>query len=227
MTQPPRPDRRSIAAARRLRPRQASRHRQARLAALKRSEIPKSGPVAIAVTPYVGGPLRVRADGVGPITERDGLRRGDDQGPVPQGGGQERLHPRAGEGPPGPIITVEQDNVPLLEIGKDDRGRHRRDPHGRRACRGPQGRSPSRPSGPISASTSPSAGPARAAPSTRRSACAPEAPTVSYVFGVPGWTKGGLPPVEDAEGQGPAQRIRLASGRESRRRRGLIRCSDA
>jgi hypothetical protein len=30
----------------------------------------------------------------------------------------------------------------------------------------------------------------------------PEAPTVQYLIGVPGWTKGGLPPVETLNAKG-------------------------
>jgi hypothetical protein len=164
------------------------------------AEAPRSGPVAIAVTPYVGGPLHIRADGVGPIT-------GETAFDLPT---IKALFPKAvvksafihtGEGPPGPIITVDQDNVPLLEIGKGAEGgigeiRMAGGPVeglkgevllGKWAdlgfdiaqCRAGEGRT------------------------INQTVCVrPEAPTVSYVFGVPGWAKGGLPPVETLKAKG-------------------------
>src|SRR6478752_1931551 len=85
------------------------------------AEVPKSGPVAVAVTPYVGGPLHVRADGVGPITRETAFDLATIKALFPKAVVKSAfIH--TGEGPPGPIITVEQDNVPLLEIGKDAEG---------------------------------------------------------------------------------------------------------
>ena len=92
-----------------------------------------------------------------------------------------------GEGPAQPIITIEQDNTPLLEIGKTDEGAIAyvaasggdiRGPKGEQLlakwsdlgftvdqCRAGQGRE------------------------INQVICVrPEAATVSYVFGVPGWT---------------------------------------
>jgi hypothetical protein len=142
-----------------------------------------------------------QADGVGPITGETAF----DEATI------KALFPKAvvksafihfGEGPPGPILTVEQDNVPLLEIGKTGEGGigeirlaggpTREGPKGEALlakwadlgfdiaqCRAGEGRDRQ--------------------PDDLR---APEAPTVSYVFGVPGWTKGGLPPVETLKAKG-------------------------
>lgn len=164
------------------------------------AEAPKSGPVAVAVTPYTGGPLRVRADGVGPITGETAFDPPTIQALFPKAAVKSAfIH--VGEGPPGPIITVEQDGAPLLEIGK-----------------GPEGGI-----GEIRLAAGPVQGPkgeallgkwadlgfdirqcrAGAGRAVNQTVCVrPEAPTVSYVFGVPGWAKGALPPVEVLKAKG-------------------------
>jgi hypothetical protein len=165
------------------------------------SEIPKSGPVAIAVTPYVDGPLHVRAEGVGPITAETAF----DEATI------KALFPKAmvksafihvGEGPPGPIITVEQDNVPLLEIGKDAEGGIGEIRMAGGPVEGPKGEALLAKWADLGFDIAQCrAGEGR---TVNQTICVrPEAPTVSYVFGVPGWTKGGLPPAEilSAKGQ--------------------------
>ena len=163
-------------------------------------EAPASGPAVISVKPYVGGPLRVRADGVGPITEATAYDAPTITALFPKAVVKSAfIH--AGEGPPGPIITVEQDNVPLLEIGKGAEGGIGEI----RLAGGPvQG-----PKGEVLLSkwadlgfdiTQCRAGSGR---TVNQTICVrPEAPTVSYVFGVPGWTKGGLPSVEVLKAKG-------------------------
>jgi hypothetical protein len=164
------------------------------------SEVPKSGPVAIAVTPYVGGPLRVRADGVGPIT-------GETAFDLPT---IKALFPKAvvksafihvGEGPPGPIITVEQDNVPLLEIGKGVEGGIGEIRLAGGPVEGPKGEALLGKWADLGFDIAQCrAGEGR---TVNQTVCVrPEAPTVSYVFGVPGWTKGGLPPVDVLKAKG-------------------------
>lgn len=164
------------------------------------SEAPKPGPVTIAVTPYVGGPLRVRADGVGPITGETAF----DEATI------KALFPKAvvksafihvGEGPPGPIITVEQDNVPLLEIGKGAEGGIGEIRLAGGPVEGPTGEALLAKWADLAFDIAQCrAGEGRA---VNQTVCVrPQAPTVSYVFGVPGWTKGGLPPVETLKAKG-------------------------
>jgi len=165
------------------------------------AEAPKSGPVAIAVTPYLGGPLHVRADGVGPITAETAF----DEATI------KALFPKAvvksafihtGEGPPGPIITVDQDNVPLLEIGKGAEGGIGEIRLAGGPVEGSKGEALLAKWADLSfdiAQCRPGEG-----RTVNQTVCVrPEAPTVAYVFGVPGWTKGGLPPVDvlNAKGQ--------------------------
>jgi hypothetical protein len=164
------------------------------------AEAPKSGPVAIAVTPYVGGPLQVRADGVGPITGETAF----DEATI------KALFPKAvvksafihtGEGPPGPILTVEQDNVPLLEIGKDGEGGIGEIRLAGGPVEGPKGEALLAKWADLGfdiAQCRPGEG-----RTVNQTVCVrPQAPTVAYVFGVPGWTKGGLPPVETLKAKG-------------------------
>jgi hypothetical protein len=164
------------------------------------AETPKSGPVAITVVPYTGGPLQVRADGVGPITGATAF----DQPTIAA------LFPKAqvksafihvGEGPPGPIITVEQDNVPLLEIGKGSEGGIGEIRLAGGPVQGPQGEVLLAKWADLSFDiTQCRAGEGR---TVNQTVCVrPQAPTVAYVFGVPGWTKGGLPPVEVLKAKG-------------------------
>lgn len=158
-------------------------------------------PVTVAVAPYAGGPLKVTGDGVGPIDGSTAFDLATLKALFPNAKVDNAfLH--FGEGPPQPIINVEQDAVPLAEIGKSDEGAIAyvrvnagdvRGPKDERLlarwadlgftldqCRAGEGRE------------------------VNQTICVrPEAPTVSYVFGVPGWTKGGVPPeaILKAKGQ--------------------------
>ncbi len=169
-------------------------------------------PVAFAVAPYAGGPLTVGKDGVGPISGATAFDLPTLKALFPKAKVEQAfLH--FGEGPPQPIINVEQDNVPLLEIGKTDEGALAyvaasggdiRGPKGEQLlakwadlgftvdqCRAGQGRE------------------------INQVICVrPEATTVSYVFGVPAWTQGGVPPeaVLKAKGQLNALIWRPAEG---------------
>jgi hypothetical protein len=164
------------------------------------AEAPASGPVAIAVKPYVGGPLRVRADGVGPITEATAYDAPTITALFPKAVVKSAfIH--AGEGPPGPIITVEQDNVPLLEIGKDSEGGIGEIRLAGGPVEGPKGEALLAKWADLGFDiTQCRAGSGR---TVNQTVCVrPEAPTVSYVFGVPGWTGGGLPSVEALKAKG-------------------------
>lgn len=169
-------------------------------------------PVAVAVAPYAGGPLSVTKDGVGPITQATAFDLPTLKALFPKAKVEQAfLH--FGEGPAQPIINIEQDNTPLLEIGKTDEaqiayvaasGGDIRGPKGEQLlakwadlgftvdqCRAGEGRE------------------------VNQVICVrPEATTVSYVFGVPGWTKGGVPPeaVLKAKGQLNALVWRPAEG---------------
>lgn len=169
-------------------------------------------PVAIAVAPYAGGPLSVTKDGVGPISQATAFDLPTLKALFPKAKVEQAfLH--FGEGPAQPIINVEQDNTPLLEIGKTDEaaiayvaasGGDIRGPKGEQLlakwadlgftvdqCRAGEGRE------------------------INQVICVrPEATTVSYVFGVPAWTKGGVPPeaVLKAKGQLNALVWRPAEG---------------
>ena len=150
-------------------------------------------PVTVAIAPYAGGPLRMTKDGVGPITAATAFDLATLKALFPKAKVEQAfLH--FSQGPAQPIINVEQDNVPLAEIGKTDEGEiayvrvaagDARGPRDERLlakwadlgftvdqCRAGEGRE------------------VNAVICVR-----PEAPTVSYVFGVPGWTHGGVPPV--------------------------------
>jgi hypothetical protein len=164
------------------------------------SEVPKSGPVAIAVTPYVDGPLHVRADGVGPITGETAFDLATIKALFPKAVVKSAfIH--TGEGPPGPIITVEQDNVPLLEIGKGSEGGIGEIRLAGGPVQGPKGEALLARWADLSFDIAQCrAGEGR---TVNQAVCVrPEAPTVSYVFGIPGWAKGGLPPVEVLKAKG-------------------------
>lgn len=166
-------------------------------------DAPKSdakAPVALAVAPYVGGPLTVTKGGVGPISEATAFDLPTLKALFPKAKVEQAfLH--FGEGPAQPVIIVEQDNAPLLEIGKTDEGTigyvaaAAGDIQGSKGetllarwadlgftveqCRAGQGRE------------------------VNQVICVrPEAATVSYVFGVPGWTKGGVPPEATLKAKG-------------------------
>lgn len=153
----------------------------------------KGGSVAIMVKPYVDGPLSVRAEGVGPITSATAFDLPTLKVLFPKAVvAQAFLH--VGAGPAQPIINVEQNQIPLMEISKGEdgdlgairlEGGDVRGPRGEALltrwsalgldianCRAGEGRD------------------------INTVICArPEAPNVSYLIGVPGWTKGGLPSV--------------------------------
>ena len=175
--------------------------KQADTAAPSSAEAPaKSGPVAIAVTPYVGGPLQVRADGVGPITGETAFDAATIKALFPKAVVKSAfIH--TGEGPPGPILTVDQDNVPLLEIGKGAEGGIGEIRMAGGPVQGPKGEALLAKWADLSfdiAQCRPGEG-----RTVNQTVCVrPEAPTVAYVFGVPGWTKGGLPPVEVLKAKG-------------------------
>ncbi|WP_297514701.1 DUF1131 family protein [uncultured Caulobacter sp.] len=158
-------------------------------------------PVRVAVAPYVGGPLKMTRDGVGPINGATAFDLATLKVLFPKAKVEQAfLH--FGAGPAQPIINIEQDNTPLAEIGKTDEGEIAyvrlaagdvRGPKDERLlakwadlgfkvdqCRAGEGRE------------------------VNQTVCVrPEAPTVSYVFGVPGWAGQGLPPeaVLKAKGQ--------------------------
>ena len=158
------------------------------------TETLKSGPVAIAVHPYAGGPLQVRADGVGPITGATAFDLPTIKVLFPKAVVKSAfIH--TGDGPPGPIITVDQDNVPLMEIGKGAEGGIGEIRLAGGPVEGPQGEALLAKWADLNFDiTQCRAGEGR---TINQTICVrPEAPTVAYVFGVPGWTRGGLPPVE-------------------------------
>jgi hypothetical protein len=149
------------------------------------------GPVRVAVAPYAGGVLKITKDGVGPINGATAFDLATLKVLFPKAKVEQAfLH--IGEGPAQPIINVEQDKVPLLEIGKTDEGEiayvraaagEVRGPRDERLlakwrdldftldhCRAGEGRE------------------------VNQTICVrPDAPTVSYVFGVPGYSGKGLP----------------------------------
>jgi len=156
--------------------------------------------VAVTITPYTDGPLQVRADGVGPVSSATAY----DEATL------KALFPRArvksaflhfGPGPAQPILVVEQDQIPILEISKGEEGGlgairleggDVRGPRNEtlltgwpaldldiRHCRAGEGRD-------INAVV----------------CVRPDAPNVRYLIGVPGWTHGGLPPAETLTAKG-------------------------
>ena len=164
------------------------------------AETPKSGPVRIAIVPYVGGPLEIRADGVGPITGATAFDLPTIKALFPKAVVKAAfIH--TGEGPPGPIITVDQDNVPLMEIGKGADGGIGEIRLAGGPVQGPKGETLLGKWADLSFDIAQCrAGEGR---TVNQTVCVrPEAPTVAYVFGVPGWTKGVLPPVETLKAKG-------------------------
>jgi hypothetical protein len=160
----------------------------------------ESGSVAVAVTPYVDGPLQVRADGVGPVGATTAFDLPTLKALFPKAVVKQAfLH--FGAGPAQPVINVEQNQIPMMEIAKGEDGGlgvirlEGGDVRGLRDetlltkwsaldldiahCRAGEGRD------------------------VNGVICVrPEAPNVSYLIGVPGWTKGGLPPVETLKAKG-------------------------
>lgn len=149
-------------------------------------------PATLAVTPYTGGTLKITKDSVGPITAATAFDIPTIQALFPKAK-VEQAFIHFGQGPALPIINVEQDNVPLLEIGKGEEGAI----------------------GYIAAASDPVTGPrdekllakwgeldfavaqcrAGEGREVNMTICVrPDAPTVSYVFGVPGFTGKTVPP---------------------------------
>ncbi|HJV42991.1 DUF1131 family protein [Caulobacter sp.] len=170
------------------------------------------GPVAVAVTPYAGGPLNVTKDGVGPISGSTAFDLPTLKALFPKAKVEQAfLH--FGEGPAQPIINVEQDNAPLLEIGKTDEGAIAYVAAAAGEVRGPKGEQLLAKWGDLGFTIDQCrAGQGR---EINQTICVrPEAPSVSYVFGVPGWTGPGLPSeaVLKAKGQLNALVWRPAEG---------------
>jgi hypothetical protein len=149
-------------------------------------------PVRIAIAPYAGGPLKVTKDGVGPIN-------GSTAFDLPT---LKVLFPKAkvdsaflhfGEGPAQPIINVEQDNVPLAEIGKTDEGEIAYVRVAAGDARGPKDEQLLAKWADLGFTVDQCrAGEGR---EINQTICVrPEAPSVSYVFGVPGYTGKAVPP---------------------------------
>ncbi|MGH1558972.1 DUF1131 family protein [Caulobacter segnis] len=161
-------------------------------------------PVAIAITPYAGGPLKVTKDGVGPITAATAFDLATLKALFPKAKVDNAfLH--FGQGPAQPIINIEQDNTPLAEIGKTPEGE---DGSGEIAyvrvnagdARGPKDEQLLAKWADLGFTV----GQCRAGEGREVNAVVcvrPEAPTVSYVFGVPGWTQGGVPPEATLKGK--------------------------
>lgn len=157
-------------------------------------------PVQIAIAPYAGGPLKVTKDGVGPINGTVAFDLATLKVLFPKAKVDNAfLH--FGEGPPQPIINIEQDNVPLAEVGKNDEGEiayvrvnagDARGPNDEQLlakwadlgftvdqCRAGEGRE------------------------VNMTICVrPEAPTVAYVFGVPGYAGKAVPPEATLKAKG-------------------------
>lgn len=156
--------------------------------------------VAVTVKAYTEGPLTVRAEGVGPINASTAFDLPTLRALFPKAVVEQAfLH--LGSGPAQPIINVEQSQIPLMEISKGEdgglgsirlEGGDVRGPRDEtllttfsaldldvRNCRAGEGRD------------------------VNGVVCVrPEAPNVSYLIGVPGWTKGGLPPVSTLNAKG-------------------------
>ncbi|WP_454758193.1 DUF1131 family protein [Caulobacter segnis] len=157
-------------------------------------------PVQVAIAPYAGGPLKVTKDGVGPINGTVAFDLATLKVLFPKAKVDNAfLH--FGEGPPQPIINIEQDNVPLAEVGKNDEGEiayvrvNAGDARGPKdeqllakwadlgftvdQCRAGEGRE------------------------VNMTICVrPEAPAVAYVFGVPGYTGKAVPPEATLKAKG-------------------------
>lgn len=164
------------------------------------AETGAKAPVRVAIAPYAGGPLKVSNDGVGPINGSVAFDLATLKVLFPKAK-VEQAFMHFGEGPAQPIITVEQDNVPLAEIGKNDEAEiayvrveagDARGPKDEQLlakwaglgftvdqCRAGEGRE------------------------INQTICVrPEAPNVSYVFGVPGYTGKAVPPEATLKAKG-------------------------
>ena len=154
------------------------------------SEAAPKGPVRVAVAPYTGGVLKITKDGVGPINGATAFDLATLKVLFPKAKVEQAfLH--FGEGPAQPIINVEQDKVPLLEIGKTDEGEIAYVRAAAGDVRGPKDEALLAKWRDLGFTLDQCrAGEGR---EVNQTICVrPEAPTVSYVFGVPGYTGKGL-----------------------------------
>ena len=165
-----------------------------------KAEDSAKGPVTVAIAPYAGGALKVSNDGVGPINASVAFDLATLKVLFPKAKVEQAfLH--AGEGPAQPILNVAQDNTPLAEIGKSDDGdiAYVRVEAG--DVRGPKGEQLLAKWADLG--FTPDQCRAGAGREINMTICVrPDAPQVSYVFGVPGWTKAGLPSEEALKAKG-------------------------
>ena len=160
-----------------------------------------SGSVAVAVTPYTEGPLAITAQSVGPITSGTAFDPPTLAALFPKAMVKSAfLH--SGPGPAAPIITVEQNQIPLMEISKSEDGDLGSIRLEGGDVRGPKDETLLTKWSALGLDiTNCRAGEGR---DVNTLVCVrPEAPNVTYLIGVPGWTKGGLPSAEilNAKGQ--------------------------
>lgn len=150
-----------------------------------------NGPVKLAITPYAGGPLTIDKNGVGPITGATAFDLATIKALFPKAKVDSAfLH--FGSGPAQPIINVEQDNTPLLEIGKNDDGEIAYVRAAAGDVRGPKGETLLTKWSDLGLTLDHCRlGTGREVGQTL--CVRPEAPTVLYVIGVPGWNKPALP----------------------------------
>lgn len=159
-----------------------------------------SATVAVAVRPYIEGPLQIRADGVGPITGATAFDAPTLAALFPKAMVKSAfLH--SGPGAAAPIITVEQNQIPMMEVAKGEDGELASIRLEGGDVRGPKDEVLlTQWSGLDLDIANCRAGEGR---DINAVVCArPEAPNVLYLIGLPGWTKGGLPPVEALKAKG-------------------------
>ena len=156
-----------------------------------RTEEGAKGPVTVAIAPYAGGPLKVSNAGVGPINGAMAFDLATLKVLFPKAKVEQAfLH--SSDGPARPIITIEQDNTPLAEIGKSDDGEIAYVRVEAGDARGPKDEQLLAKWGDLGFTLDQCR--AGAGREINMTICVrPDAPQVSYVFGVPGWTKAGLP----------------------------------
>ena len=159
-----------------------------------------AGSVAVAVTPYVDGPLAVRAEGIGPITSATAFDAPTLTALFPKAVVKSAfLH--SGPGPAQPIITVEQNQVPLMEISKSEDGGLGAIRLEGGDVRGPRDETLLTQWSALGLDIANCR--AGAGRDINAVICArPEAPNVAYLIGVPGWTQGGLPPLATLAAKG-------------------------
>lgn len=149
------------------------------------------GSVQLSITPYLGGPLKITKDGVGPITTATAFDLATIKALFPKAK-VESAFMHFGPGPAEPIINVEQDNVPLLMIGKTEDGEIAYVRAAAGDIRGPKDEQLLAKWNDLGLTLdSCRLGTGREVGAT---ICVrPEAPTVLYMIGVPGWNKPALP----------------------------------